>query len=111
MTPRLPPDHATVARFIGEHAERQLQFVIELAHQNSFSWNKEGTDRVAAMVLEEMGGLFPEHRVVEQSRVGNLHLLSNRTEGKGMIRGIISPHRLRPESSGLWRPKEVPLSR
>ncbi len=60
----------------------QLQFVIDLVRQNSFSWNKAGTDRLAEMVLEKMDGLFPHHRVVDQAEVGNLHILSNRREGR-----------------------------
>ena len=76
------PEQAACVPFLREHAEEELQFVIDLAHQNSFSWNKEGTDRVAGMVLERIAHLLPEHRVVEQTRVGDLHLLSNRTEGK-----------------------------
>jgi glutamate carboxypeptidase len=72
------------ACFIQAHAADQLQFVIDLSHQNSFSYNKSGTDAVAGMVMEKMKGLFPYHRVVEQAEVGNLHLLSTVEEGKSI---------------------------
>jgi len=71
-------------RFIQAHAAEQLQFVIDLSRQNSFSHNKAGTDAVAEMVLEKIGGLFPCHRVVEQPEVGNLHLLSTVEDGKSI---------------------------
>ena len=73
----------TVA-FVQGHAAEQLQFVIDLSHQNSYSHNKAGTDRVAEMVLAKIGPLFPFHRVVEQPEVGNLHLLSTVEEGKSI---------------------------
>lgn len=63
--------------FVEEHASEQVQFVIDLSHQNSFSHNKPGTDRVAEMILEKLAGIFPHHRIVEQESVGNLHFLSN----------------------------------
>ncbi|NNM04572.1 MAG: M20/M25/M40 family metallo-hydrolase [Gemmatimonadetes bacterium] len=70
-----------VVAFVEGHAPEQLQFVIDLSNQNSFSYNKPGTDRVAEMILERIGGLFPVHRVVEHREVGNLHILSTVTEG------------------------------
>ena len=73
-----------IATFIHDSAREQLQFVIDLSHQNSYSHNKAGTDRVAGMILEKIGGLFPIHRVVEQEEVGNLHLLSTIQEGKSI---------------------------
>lgn len=76
MSPHAAASSESLARFVQGHAEEQLQFVIDLSHQNSFSHNKEGTDRVAARVLDRVGPVFPFHRVVEQPDVGNLHILS-----------------------------------
>lgn len=70
-----------LGRFVEAHAPEQLQFVIALSHQNSFSHNKAGTDRVAELIVDKLAGIFQEHRVVEQEAVGNLHLLSNAPEG------------------------------
>lgn len=66
---------------IADLADEQLRLVIDLSHTNSYSWNKAGTDRVAAMVLERLAGPLPVHRVVEQQEVGNLHILTNTPEG------------------------------
>lgn len=41
---------------VEDRAAEQLQFVIDISHQNSYSWNKAGTDRVAEMVLEKVAG-------------------------------------------------------
>jgi glutamate carboxypeptidase len=70
--------------FVEDRAQEQVQFVIDLSHQNSYSWNKEGTDRVAGMILDKVAGAFSHHRVVEQTRVGNLHLLTNTPAGKSI---------------------------
>lgn len=72
-------------RFTDARADEQLQFVVDLTHQNSYSWNKAGTDAVAKMVLRRLGNVLPVHRVVEQSEVGNLHLLTNVAPGEGSI--------------------------
>jgi glutamate carboxypeptidase len=70
--------------FIRRHAQEQLQFVIDLSHQNSYSHNKAGTDRVAEMILDRIGGALPVHRVVEQGDVGDLHILGTVAEGKSI---------------------------
>jgi glutamate carboxypeptidase len=70
--------------FVEDQASEQLQFVIDLSHQNSYSWHKAGTDRVAEMIMEKVAGAFPHHRVVEQAQVGNLHLLTNAPDEKSI---------------------------
>ena len=77
MTLHDPNTVRASVRFIDEHADEQLQYLIRLSQQNSYSWNKPGTDQVAAMVLERIGTAFRFHRVVEQTNVGDLHILSN----------------------------------
>ena len=85
MTLRDPNARLRMVRFVDEHAEEQLHFLIELSDQNSYSWNKAGTDRVAALVLKRLGASLPHHRVVEQTEVGNLHLLSTVPPGEKSI--------------------------
>jgi glutamate carboxypeptidase len=76
-----PQQIRKILGFTEARAQEQLQFVMDLAHQNSYSWNKAGTDAVAEMVLERLGGVLPNHRAVEQTEVGNLHLLTNAAPG------------------------------
>jgi len=74
----------SLLRYVEERAPDQVQFVIDLSHVNSYSWNKAGTDRVASMVVERVASAFPVHRVVKQKEVGDLHLLTNTPEGKSI---------------------------
>jgi len=67
------------------NSQEQLQFLLDLAQQNSYSLNKAGTDAVAGMILDRLGGILPQHRVIEQSRVGDLHLLSTVPAGHSSI--------------------------
>lgn len=76
--PRIP---GRLLGFIEDRTTEQLRFVMDLAHQNSYSWNKAGTDRVAGMILDRLQGSLPVHRVTEQEAVGDLHLLTNRPAG------------------------------
>jgi glutamate carboxypeptidase len=73
-----------IVSFLQARAAEQLQFVIDLGHQNSYSYNKAGTERVAGMILAKIGHLFPVHRVVEQDEVGDLQLLSTVGEGESL---------------------------
>jgi glutamate carboxypeptidase len=73
---------ARTLSFLRSLADEQLRFVTDLADHNSFSHNKAGTDQVAAMILDRLKGVFPFHRVVEQDRVGDLHILSTVEEGE-----------------------------
>lgn len=85
MTLRDPETRTRLVRFVEDHAEEQLECLIQLSNQNSFSWNKGGTDRVASMVLERLGPIFPHYRVIEQTEVGNLHFLSTVQPGEKSI--------------------------
>lgn len=58
MTLRDPETRNQLVRYVEDHAEEQLQFLMGLSRENSFSWNKAGTDRVAKMVLELLAPLF-----------------------------------------------------
>lgn len=73
-----------ILALVEERAAEQLDFVIQLAQENSYSWNKAGTDRVAELILRKLDGLFPIHGVVEQEEVGDLHRLTNAPDGKSL---------------------------
>lgn len=70
--------------FVDSHAEEQLQFLIELCNQNSFTYNKTGTDRVAGMILDRLKGLLPFHRSFDQNEVGDHHLFRNTKSSKAI---------------------------
>jgi len=69
------PSHQAFASFVDSHADEQLEFLVELCHQNSYTYHKAGTDRVAEMMLGKIRDLFPVHQTVDQTEVGNHHIL------------------------------------
>jgi glutamate carboxypeptidase len=64
-----------IRAFVETNAEEQLEFVLALSNQNSYTYNAQGTGFVAEMVLDRLEGLFAEHEVNEQSEVGDHHIL------------------------------------
>jgi glutamate carboxypeptidase len=64
-----------IIKWIERNAKDQLRFVIELCNQNSYTYNKAGTDRVADMILRKIGHLFPVHKTVSQDDWGDHHIL------------------------------------
>jgi glutamate carboxypeptidase len=64
-----------ISHLIDSWEEEQLDFLIALCNQNSYTFHKQGTDRVAAMILKELEGIFPDQRVIEQSDTGDHHIL------------------------------------
>ena len=67
----------TLVDFTEACAAEQLSYLIDLSNQNSYTYNKDGTDRVAELILGKIGQLFPTHRVFEQADCGNHLCLSN----------------------------------
>lgn len=76
--------HEGILSFVDSHAEEQLRFVISLCNQNSYTYNKAGTDRIARMITEKLNPLFPVHEVIEQEDVGDHHLFRSTTSGKAV---------------------------
>lgn len=74
----------TLLDFTEARAAEQLSFLIDLSNQNSYTYNKHGTDRVAEKILGKIGDLFPTHVVSEQTGCGNHHCLSNTSGSKSI---------------------------
>jgi hypothetical protein len=43
-----------IVSLIDKEAEDQADFLIELCNQNSYTFNKKGTDRIAALILDKL---------------------------------------------------------
>jgi glutamate carboxypeptidase len=71
-----------VFELINRRDQEQLDFLITLCEQNSYTFNKQGTDHVAAIILENLKEIFPIHKVVEQQEVGDHHILKTKKAGK-----------------------------
>lgn len=74
----------TLLDFTEATAAEQLSFLIDLSNQNSYTYNKDGTDRVAEKILGKIGGLFSTHVVSEQTGCGDHHCLSNTSGSKSI---------------------------
>jgi glutamate carboxypeptidase len=64
--------------------EEQLDFLISLCEQNSYTFYKGGVDKVSELVLAKLGTLFPIHKAVEQEETGNHHLLKTKESAKAV---------------------------
>ncbi|MGB6339212.1 MAG: M20/M25/M40 family metallo-hydrolase [Candidatus Aminicenantaceae bacterium] len=73
-----------VTALINAWEEEQLDFLTSLCEQNSYTFNKRGSDRVSALILDRLENVFPIHKVVEQERVGNHHILKTQNSGKAV---------------------------
>jgi glutamate carboxypeptidase len=62
-------------------AQEQLDFLIDLCRQNSYTFNKAGTDRLAVRILEKLEEALSLHEVFEQESVGDHHILRNDVPG------------------------------
>jgi len=70
----------SLTRFVTRQAGHQLGFVRNLCNENSYTYNRKGTNRVAAMVLDPLGGLLSHHEEIRQTEVGDHHILRNRKD-------------------------------
>jgi len=71
------PDSNDLLRFAGERAGEQESFVVELCSVNSHTGNGAGTDRVAEMILDEVGGYFRSHERIAGTESGDHHVLGS----------------------------------
>ncbi|MDH4219058.1 MAG: M20/M25/M40 family metallo-hydrolase [Candidatus Aminicenantes bacterium] len=73
-----------VLELIDRWEKEQLDFLITLCEQNSYTFHKQGTDRVTTMILEKVEGIFPFHKIVNQREVGDHHILKTKKTGKAV---------------------------
>jgi glutamate carboxypeptidase len=69
---------ARIQSYVDDHAGDELQFVIDLCNQNSYTYNAAGTNLIAEMILDRMGGILPHRETVWQAEVGDHHILRTR---------------------------------
>ncbi len=80
----LPKSSARIIELIERWEKEQIDFVIALCDQNSYTFNTKGNDYISALILEKLKGIFPIHHIIEQDRVGNHHILRTSDEGKAV---------------------------
>lgn len=67
---------------VESRTREQLDFLTALCNQNSYTFNKAGTDRVAAMVLDKLDNTLPVHEIFRRESVGDHHILRSGVSGK-----------------------------
>jgi glutamate carboxypeptidase len=72
-----------IRRYVEVHAAQQLEFTIDLCSQNSYTYNPEGTNHVAGMLIERLEGILPHGETFRQHDVGDHHVLRTRPESRG----------------------------
>jgi glutamate carboxypeptidase len=76
--------HKALLDLIESWEKEQLDFLMRICEVNSHTFNKKGVDKVSTLILEKLEGVFPFHRVVENSETGNHHILKTHKEGKAI---------------------------
>ena len=69
-----------IDEFINAHALDQIKFLIELCNQNSHSYNKQGVDAAADLIIRQLGGIFPYHDVKKEMDLGDHHFFKTSPE-------------------------------
>ena len=64
----------TLRLFLESKRQEQLQFLIDICNQNSYSFNRSGVEKVAAMIHEHMSDMFPIHETDSQPKFADHHL-------------------------------------
>jgi glutamate carboxypeptidase len=81
---KTPGELKEVLSYVDSRAEEQIRFLVDMCDQNSHTHNKEGTDRVAGMILDRLGGILPEHQVVREAEMGDHHILRSAASPKAV---------------------------
>ncbi|MBC8181570.1 M20/M25/M40 family metallo-hydrolase [candidate division KSB1 bacterium] len=63
-----------VISFIDGHEKEQLDFLIRLCNQNSYTFNSEGVNLVAEMIVDQLNGILSVHQIEKFDKVGNSHI-------------------------------------
>lgn len=66
-----------VIALVDHWAQEQLDFLMELCNQNSYSLHKEGVDRASAVIIENLAGVLPVHKIKQEKEFGDHHVLEN----------------------------------
>ena len=70
--------------FITAREQEQLDFLIRLCNQNSYSFNPEGVNTVGEMITENMNGIMPVHEVETFDKVGKTHIFRSSDQEKSI---------------------------
>jgi glutamate carboxypeptidase len=70
--------------FLESKKQEQLQFLINICNQNSYSFNRSGVEKVATMIQDQMMDILPIHETDPQPNFGDHHLYRTKGEQKSI---------------------------
>ena len=73
-----------VLAFISAREKEQLDFLVRLCNQNSYSFNPDGVNRVGEMIAENLNGIMPVHEVETFEKVGKSHIFRSSDHEKSI---------------------------
>jgi glutamate carboxypeptidase len=68
--------------FLESKKKEQLQFLIDICNQNSYSFNRSGVEKVAAMIQDQVTDILPIHETDPQPKFADHHLYRTTREQK-----------------------------
>jgi len=63
-----------IRSFLESKRDEQLQFLITICNQNSYSFNRSGVEKIAAMIDKQMQDLLPIHEIDPQPKFADHHI-------------------------------------
>lgn len=72
----------SIGEFLSSKQEQQLQFLIQISNQNSYSFNRAGVTKVARDIIEQLNGILPVHDIVRQKKFADHHILRSKKAEK-----------------------------
>ncbi|MEE4218464.1 MAG: M20/M25/M40 family metallo-hydrolase [Xanthomonadales bacterium] len=73
-----------VIAFIDAHEKEQLEFLVRLCDQNSYSFNPDGVNKVGEMIVDNLNGIMPVHEVETLEKVGRTHIFRSSEHAKSI---------------------------
>jgi len=68
--------------FLESKKQEQLGFLIDICNQNSYSFNRDGVEKVAALIHHHMQDILPIHEIDAQQKFANHHMYRSGKEQK-----------------------------
>lgn len=73
-----------ILKTIDSWKDEQLDFLVSICEQNSYSANKQGVDLVSGTICEKLANIFPFHEVSSQEHFGDHHILRTSKSGQSL---------------------------
>lgn len=73
-----------IQAYLESKKQEQLHLLIQICNQNSYSFNRDGANKVANMILENLNSILPIHEVDLQQKFADHHILRTNRQKKNI---------------------------